>query len=67
MVKQGDHVEEFQEIADVATDKLFTQLYSPEKGIISKIYIAEEEFCQVGQILCEIETEESSHHETNKV
>jgi len=24
LVKQGDHVEEFQEIADVATDKLFT-------------------------------------------
>jgi 2-oxoisovalerate dehydrogenase E2 component (dihydrolipoyl transacylase) len=46
-VKEGDMVEEFQEVADVATDKLFTTIPSSFKGKIHKRFHKEEDSCQV--------------------
>lgn len=36
-VKEGDKVQEFQKIADVASDKQFTELTSTDTGKIHKI------------------------------
>lgn len=46
-VKEGDLVDEFQEIADVATDKLFTTIPSSYRGKVHKIFHKVEDFCQV--------------------
>jgi pyruvate/2-oxoglutarate dehydrogenase complex dihydrolipoamide acyltransferase (E2) component len=47
-VKEGDTVEEFQKLADVASDKQFTEITAADSGVIRKIYFGEEEVCQVG-------------------
>jgi len=57
-VKEGDKVEQFQNLADVSTDKLFTQIPATEDGKIHKLYIQEGQPCQVGAILLEIEVED---------
>lgn len=51
---------QYQALADVATDKLFTQIPSSEKGKIHKRYFQEEEACEVGQVLLEIEVEDEA-------
>lgn len=49
-IKEGDHVEEFQKLADVASDKQFTELTASDSGVIRKIYYKEEDVCQVGDL-----------------
>lgn len=49
-IKEGDSVEEFQKIADVASDKQFTELTASNSGVIRKIYYQEEDVCQVGDL-----------------
>jgi len=63
-VKEGDLVEEYQTLVDVATDKLFTQIPSSEKGKIHKTYFKEDENCEVGQVLLEIEVDEAAAGES---
>ncbi|KAL4488323.1 hypothetical protein ABPG72_019173 [Tetrahymena utriculariae] len=58
-VKEGDIVEEFQTIADVATDKLFTQIPSSYSGKIHKVFHKEEDTCLVGDVFVEIEVDDS--------
>lgn len=55
-VKEGDLVDEFDTIAEVATDKLFTEIPSPYKGRIHKLFYKEEDACNVGDVLLEIDT-----------
>jgi len=47
-VREGDSVEEFQKIADVESDKQFTEISAPENGIVKKMYFLEDQTCQVG-------------------
>lgn len=47
-VREGDSVEEFQKIADVESDKQFTEISAPENGIVKKLYFLEDQTCQVG-------------------
>lgn len=53
-VREGDRVEEFQKIADVESDKQFTEISSPEEGVIKKLYYSEDQTCQVGDIFLDI-------------
>lgn len=39
---------EFQKLADVASDKQFTEITASDAGVIRKIYYKEEDVCQVG-------------------
>lgn len=39
---------EFQKLADVASDKQFTEITASDTGVIRKIYYKEEDVCQVG-------------------
>lgn len=59
-MKEGEEVEQFQNLADVATDKLFTQIPAVENGKIHKLHVKEGQACQVGSILLELEVEEES-------
>lgn len=65
-VKEGDTVEEFQTIADVATDKMFTQIPSPFAGKVHKVFHKEEDTCLVGELFLEIELEDGSIAATEK-
>lgn len=37
-IKQGDRVEQFQKLADVASDKQFTEITASDSGVIKKIH-----------------------------
>jgi len=41
-------------LADVASDKQFTEITASEAGVIKKIHHQEEDVCQVGQLFLEI-------------
>lgn len=53
-MNEGDKVQEFQKIADVESDKQFTEITAPEVGTIAKIYYKETEVCKVGDLFLEI-------------
>ena len=55
LVKEGDIVEEYDDLADVTTDKLATKIPSTYSGKIHKLLVEEDGFCEVGQILLEID------------
>ena len=67
LVKEGDLVEEFQNLADVSTDKLFTQIPSTDKGKVHKLHFKEGDACQVGSVLLELELEDSVSGGANEV
>lgn len=67
LVKEGDVVEQFQDLAEVSTDKLFTQINATEDGRIHKIYVNAGEACQVGDLLLELDVDgETAAHEVKK-
>lgn len=66
-IKEGDHIKEFEKIADVESDKQFTEITSPEEGVIKKLYYHEDQTCMVGDIFLEIETNkaEATHEDSH--
>lgn len=60
-VKVGDNVEEFQTLADVSTDKLFTQIPSAYEGKIHKLFYGVEDTALVGDPFVQIEVEDESN------
>lgn len=59
-------VQEFQKIADIASDKQFTELTSTDTGKIHKILHPEESICQVGELLLEIELQDGKEASPTK-
>ena len=57
---------QFDTIADVATDKLFTQIPSSYNGKIHKIFHKEEDQCQVGELLLEFDIDEGDVSNTTQ-
>jgi 2-oxoglutarate dehydrogenase E2 component (dihydrolipoamide succinyltransferase) len=58
LVNTGDIVEAEQPLAEVATDKVNTELFSPVKGSLVKMIYHEGEVPKVGEIIAIIETAE---------
>ena len=54
-VKEGDIVEEYDDLAEVTTDKLNTIIPSTLSGKIHRLLIDEDQFCQTGEVLLEID------------
>ena len=50
-VKSGDKVEEYQKLADITSDKQFTELTASDTGLITKLFHQEGDLCQVGDPL----------------
>lgn len=50
----------FQPVADVATDKMFTQIPSSYQGRVHKIFHELEQTCQVGELFLEIDVEDDT-------
>ena len=57
LVDEGTMVEEDQPLVEVATDKVDSELPAPQKGILKKHLIEEEQIAKVGQAIAIFETE----------
>lgn len=53
-MKEGESINEFDKLADVESDKQFTEITSPDNGTIKKLYYQEDQTCRVGDIFLEI-------------
>ena len=58
LVKAGDKVNEDDPIAEVATDKVDSEIPSPVSGVVSELRFREGDTAQVGQVLAVVETEQ---------
>ncbi len=66
LVQKGDQVEEDQSIAEIATDKVDSELPAPEDGIIEELLFEEGDVPQVGQAIAILKTEgEEAEEETS--
>ncbi|APJ11282.1 MULTISPECIES: acetyl-CoA carboxylase biotin carboxyl carrier protein subunit [Bacillus] len=54
LVKQGDEVQKGQEVAILESMKMEIPIVAEEGGIISKVYKAEGEFVDEGEVLLEL-------------
>lgn len=59
LVSPGDHVNKYDPIAEVMTDKVNAEVPSSFTGTITKLSAEEGETLQVGEVFCEIEIEGS--------
>lgn len=60
LVKPGDHVNKYDSIAEVLTDKVTADIPSSFTGIIKEIIAKENETMAVDDTICTIETEEAA-------
>ena len=58
MVKEGDAVEEYQDIIEVETDKAAVPIPSPKAGVIAEINVEEGQIVKVGEVMLSIDTGE---------
>lgn len=54
---EGDKIEAEESIIEIATDKVDSEIPSPEDGIVKKLLFKEDDVVQVGQVIAIIETE----------
>lgn len=57
LVKEGDHINKYDPIAEVMTDKVNAEVPSSFTGTIKEIVTGEGETVAVGELICYIETE----------
>lgn len=57
LISEGEHIEEDESIAEIATDKVDSEIPSPTDGIIEKILFQEGETPNVGDVIAIIRTE----------
>ncbi|WP_100010719.1 dihydrolipoamide acetyltransferase family protein [Lentibacillus sediminis] len=57
LVSAGDHVNKYDPIAEVMTDKVNAEVPSSFTGVIKELVAQEGETIEVGQLMCYIETE----------
>lgn len=57
---EGDKIEAEESIIEIATDKVDSEIPSPEDGIVKKLLFNEDDVVQVGQVIAIIETEGSA-------
>jgi len=57
MKKEGDKVEKDEIILEISTDKVDSEIPSPQAGVIKKLLAPEGETVQVGSVIAHIETE----------
>lgn len=58
LVKEGDHVNKYDPIADIMTDKVNAEVPSSYTGVIKELVATEGETVPVGVTICYIETDE---------
>ncbi|WP_096270536.1 dihydrolipoamide acetyltransferase family protein [Paucisalibacillus globulus] len=63
LVKAGDHVNKYDPIAEVMTDKVNAEVPSSFTGVIKEIVVPEGETVAVGELICYVDTEDSGTEE----
>ena len=58
--KEGETVERDEMILEISTDKVDTEVPSPQSGVLTKILAQEEEVVEVGAKIAELETDASA-------
>lgn len=66
LVTPGDHVNKYEPIAEVLTDKVSAEIPSSFTGAIQEIVAKEDEVLSVGDVICTIETEEAQAVQTQE-
>ena len=66
LVKEGDRVEKDQSLLEVSTDKVDTEIPSPESGVVKRLLVKEGETTCIGCPLVVIETEGAGVETTAK-
>lgn len=66
LVKPGDKVEKYDAIAEVLTDKVTAEIPSSFSGTIKELLAEEDTTLEVGEVICTIETAETSNVEVEK-
>lgn len=66
LVSPGDHVNKYDPVAEVMTDKVNAEVPSSFTGTITKLSAEEGDTLQVGEVFCEIEVEGSAKQGANE-
>ncbi|MFO7829320.1 MAG: dihydrolipoamide acetyltransferase family protein [Bacteroidales bacterium] len=66
LVKEGDKVEEDQSLAEIATDKVDSEIPSPQDGIIDQLLFNEDDVPKVGDTIAILRTEGEGQGEEEK-
>jgi len=64
--KVGDKVEVDETLLEIATDKVDTEVPSPESGVLVEIMVEEDETVEVGQVIAIIDTEAEASEDTGE-
>lgn len=64
--KVGDRVEVDETLLEIATDKVDTEVPSPESGVLIEILVQEDETVEVGQVIAIIDTEGKASESSSK-
>lgn len=67
LVKPGDHVNKYDALAEVNTDKVTAEVPSSFTGIVKELIASEGDTLAVGEIVCTIETEGEASEEVVQV
>ena len=67
LVKPGDHVNKYDALAEVNTDKVTAEVPSSFTGVIKELIANEGDTLAVGEIVCTIETEGGASEEIVEV
>lgn len=67
LVSVGDHVNKYDPIAEVMTDKVNAEVPSSFTGTITELVGKEGETLQVGDVICKVETNEEAKPEAEAV
>ena len=57
MKKPGDKIERDESILEISTDKVDTEVPSPESGILAEILFNENDVVEVGKVIARLNTE----------
>ncbi|UCZ54471.1 2-oxo acid dehydrogenase subunit E2 [Bacillus shivajii] len=67
LIKEGDFVKQDQQVVEVQTDKVNTELTSPSTGRVHKIYFKEGDVVEVGTTIFTIIEEEGDSEASNNI
>src|SRR5690625_492246 len=65
LIKEGDHVNKYDPIAEVMTDKVNAEVPSSFTGTIKELVAKEGETLEVGELMCYIEVEGGTNSEAS--
>lgn len=66
LVSVGDHVDEYEPLCEVVTDKVTAEVPSTSSGIITELCVNEGETVEINHVICKIESANESESNDNE-